>query len=303
MTRRKKPMRTLPLDPPLALQVPARFSVATYPPGATFGPRVLRNWEFVWLLEGNAVYLRDNEEFDTPENAIVLCRPGATDAFRWDKTRRTRHAYFHFEMTGAFPPSWGDVDTWPHVRPAAPQNDDLLRPLFRHLLAWSGRGDTMQTQFIALGLLAAFVTGQTASGDAHAVTATALPEPVARALAFIARRLDDDPSLPLPLAAIAQAACVTPEYLCRVFKRATGHSPSETVRLARLDRAATLLARSNYAVGEIATLCGFESQFHFARCFKTAWGQTPRAYRLSVALGNTVPLSLLHHSTHAPPFR
>ncbi len=285
---------------PLDLHVPDQFSIATYPPGASFGPRVLRNWEFVWLIESDAVYVRDGAEFDAPEGAIVLCRPGATDGFRWDAHRRTRHGYFHFEMTGAPPPAWGATDTWPHVRVS--RDDDLLRSSFRHLLTWSGRGDLVQTHLVALSLLSTFVTGQNESG-AGGVGTLALPDPVTRAVAFITRCLDEDGTAPISLPEIAGYACVTPEYLCRIFKRATGRSPGETVRLARLDRAAILLARSNYAVGEIAALCGFESQFHFVRCFKTAWGRTPRAYRNAVADGDAVPSSLLLHAAHAPPFR
>jgi hypothetical protein len=51
------------------------------------------------------------------------------------------------------------------VREAAGGAGDLLHTLFRHLLAWNGRSDRTQTQYIALGLLSAFVTGQTQAAD------------------------------------------------------------------------------------------------------------------------------------------
>jgi transcriptional regulator GlxA family with amidase domain len=108
---------------------------------------------------------------------------------------------------------------------------------------------------------------------------------VERALSFIAAQLDKTPDAPLPLSEIARAAFVTPEHLCRLFKAATGASPSETVRLARLDRSLTLLCRSNFTLGEIAALCGFASPFHFSRRFKQAFGQSPRALRDAVASG------------------
>ncbi|RYG88668.1 MAG: AraC family transcriptional regulator, partial [Alphaproteobacteria bacterium] len=120
------------------------------------------------------------------------------------------------------------------------------------------------------------------------------PEAVARAMAFIAARLEEQPSDPLPLDAIARAAYVSPEHLCRLFKTHTRHTPAETVRLIRLDRAAVLLARTNFSVGEIATLCGFPSQFHFARRFKEAFGQTPSDLRRAIASGlGGVPITRL----------
>jgi AraC-like DNA-binding protein len=281
-------MFSLPFD--LHLRTP---SVATYPAGATFGPRRLRDWEFVWMIEGDAVYRRDEEAAGAPQGSVVLCRPGTTDSFRWDPVRRTRHAYFHFDVVGEFPPEWAPAGEWPLVRVPAEGDADLLRPLFRHLLSMAdvgGAGDPTQARLLALSLLAAFATGRT---DAGAVDRPPLPEPVARAMAFLARRLDDAPGEALPLSEIARAACVTPEHLCRLFKSATGRSPAETVRLARLDRAAVLLARTNYAVGEVARLCGFESPFHFSRLFRRSFGQAPSEMRRAFAEGAPVPTSLL----------
>ena len=267
-----------------------RFAVATYPPGASYGPRALRNWEFVWILHGDAVYTRGDSTVDAPVGSIVLCRPGATDFFHWDPIHSTRHAYFHFEIGGDFPATWPAPNDWPLVR--NPSGDtDLLRPLFRNLMTWGNQGDQIQRQLIALSLVAAFVTGESESANV-ALSRPGFPEPVERALAFIATQLDQTPDAPLSLGAIADAAFVTPEHLCRLFKAATGSSPSETVRLARLDRSVTLLCRSNFSVAEIATLCGFASPFHFSRRFKETFGQSPRALRDAVASGAiAAPLS------------
>lgn len=267
-----------------------RFAVATYPPGASFGPRALRNWEFVWMLHGDAVYTRGERTVNAPVGSIVLCRPGATDFFRWDPVHSTRHAYFHFEMDGTFPATWPALEDWPPAR--NPSSDtDLLRPLFQNLMAWGNQGDPTQRRLIALSLLAAFVTGESESANV-ALLRPGFPEPVERALAFIAMQLDQAPNAPLSLGAIADAAFVTPEHLCRQFKVATGNSPSETVRLARLDRAVALLCRSNFSVAEIAALCGFASPFHFSRRFKETFGQSPRTLRDAVASGAiAAPLS------------
>ncbi|MBC8104096.1 MAG: helix-turn-helix transcriptional regulator [Cytophagales bacterium] len=281
----------------LALALDHPFAVAAYPPGATFGPRFLRTWEFVWMLEGDAVYTREGLPWVAPQGSLVLCSPGVTDFFRWDPHHRTRHAYFHFDLQGDPPLSWPSLSKWPIVR-LPETTTDLLRPLFRHLLTWSGKGDAAQRQLIALSLLAAFVTGETETDNGSApLSHHPLPDPVERGLAFIAARLDQRPQETVPLAAIADAAFVTPEHLCRLFKAATGHSPSETVRLARLDRAVTLLCRSNFSISQVAQLCGFASPFHFSRRFKEAFGQSPRALRAAVASGEfPAPTTARRHS-------
>jgi AraC-like DNA-binding protein len=271
------------------------WGIATYPPGATFGPRPMRDWEFVWLIEGDAEYSWSHHTVAAPENSIVLCRPGATDAFRWDTRRRTRHGYFHFDITH-WPPGWPPSHTWPLVRVPGP--DDIMPALFRHILTWSGHGNALHREIAIKHLLVAFWSGETTTHNAPPDT---LPEAVQRAIRFIYQRLEEKPESALPLPEIARAACVTPEHLCRVMKAATGRSPLETVRLARLDRAVTLLVRSNYSSGEIAALCGFASAFHFSRRFKEAYGQSPREVRYAVRNGAIPPLSRLLEHTHLQP--
>lgn len=270
--------------------------VATYPPGATFGPRRLREWEFVWMIESDAVYARAQDSHaarvPAPAGSVLLCRPSdepageVVDSFVWDARHRTRHAYFHFGLRHLPGADWPTLSAWPVVRAASP--DDLLLTLFRHVL--TPHDDALSRDLAATLLLRSFVTGQ---GAMSQVPPDAPPEPVSRALTFLYAHLDADAQTPVTLQMLARAACVSPEHLCRTFKTATGHSPLETVRLARLDRAATLLARSNFSIGEVGRLCGFSSPFHFARAFRDAFGMTPREARTRVAQGELPPMPRL----------
>lgn len=259
--------------PDLCVSLPTGWGVASYPPGASYGPRRMRDWEFVWLMQGDAEYRRGEAVKAAPEGSVVLCRPGATDAFRWDPARQTRHAFVHFRVE-AVPEVWPDWGDWPLVRGA--EEDDVLRPLFRHLLMWADGGDAGQCRLVLMTMLTAFHTGQRAMGGAARVVWPAAVEAVC---AFIAASLDDDPAAALPLPLLAAQSGVTPEHLCRLFKTALGHGPAAAVRRARLERAAVLLSRSNYTVAEVAALCGFASPFHFSRAFKQALGHSPSASR------------------------
>lgn len=273
---------------PVQVSLPRSFGVATYPAGATFGPRALHDYEFVWLLEGESHYQRNDEVFDVWPGSILLCRPGVTDYFRWNEHRRTRHAYFHFEIA-QLPTHWPLQDSWPLLRlneGGGDAGDDILRPLFRYLLTWLGRGDDSLCRSTVANLLTAFVLGQVSMRD---VPPEALSDPVAHALKFIRDRLEVDAAAPLSLIDVAGAACVSSEHLCRLFQQELEQSPMKTVRLARLDRVAVLLARSNYSIAQIAHLCGFASPFHLSRQFKAAFGQSPTALRHAIQKGATPP--------------
>jgi AraC-like DNA-binding protein len=257
--------------------------VVDYPPGAVFGPRRMGDFEFVWMLEGHALYSWGDEAVEAPPNAIVLCRPGHTDAFRWDPEKRTRHAYFHFDLPQT-PAGLPAVEFWPLAR--VMEEGDVLRPLFRYVLTWADNDQGGLVEATIVQMVRCFVTGQV---QTRPPPDDPLPDAVVRATAYIRDRLNADSSASIRFEELVEASCVTGPHLCRLFKRHTGHTPGETVRLARLDRAASLLARSNYSVKEIASLCGFATPFHFSRAFKQAYGQSPQHLRDRIQAGETPP--------------
>jgi AraC-like DNA-binding protein len=272
----------------LAFTMPATAGVATYPPGATFGPRLMRDYEFVWLIEGDALYSWNDQVAEAPEGSVVLCRPGGTDCFRWDPKRRTRHAFFHLQITRV-PRRWPAPHSWPLARTLS--EGDVLRPMFRYLLTWLGRGgDPALCRLSVEHMIRSYALGQF---QTHELPSHALPEPVERAMHHIRATLERDPSSTIAFADLADAACVTGAHLCRLFRKATGRTPAETVRLARLDRAAGLVGRSNYSIKQIADICGFATPFHFSRLFKGAYGVSPAKMRREIEAGQTPPLSRL----------
>src|SRR5258708_37845736 len=72
--------------------------LAFYPPGATFGPRTLGDFEFVWIVDGDVVWECDGLAHPAPAGTVLLARPGMRDGFRWDPKRPTRHGYVHFTL-------------------------------------------------------------------------------------------------------------------------------------------------------------------------------------------------------------
>jgi len=254
----------------------------TYPPATGFGPRRLRDYELVWVVQGSVVHHIQGQP-DTPleDGAMVLCRPGTTDRFTWDPTHPTRHAYLHFDFD-ELPDAWPKARAWPD-RWQLP-TDDVVRPLFRYLLAnAAGWGDTAAGRDVSPvvasaveTLLGALIMGPVAQASE---LAPALPGPVARSLGYVRQRLDTDMREAVTLDDLAGAAKVSPEHLCRLFREALDTSPVQAVSLLRLDRAMTQLVRSDLTVAQVADRTGFASPFHFSRRFKQVYGKSPSQAR------------------------
>lgn len=63
--------------------------------------------------------------------------------------------------------------------------------------------------------------------------------------------------------------------LYRKTKALTGYAPNELLRIARLKKAASLLASSEKTVAEITYEVGFSSPSYFTRCYKDYFGESP----------------------------
>src|SRR4029450_5298996 len=249
--------------------------VAVYPPGATFGPRRLEDFEFVWLLQGTAEWLYDLGSISLGPNSLLLGRPGITDSFLWDRGRPTRHAYLHFELAGRLP-QLPDPARWPLVRTLP--DDDPLRPLLGYLLSLGTQRcatHPQTTQEVLRLLLTLFVQGPLPDRDEQR-----LPPHLDTLVVFVRRAwAPPAPTRPLSLQDPAAGACISPGSLSRVFRQHYGIGPVAALELLRLARAATLLVRSNLSVAAVAHDCGFSNPHHFSRRFHRRYGQPPGRYR------------------------
>lgn len=264
----------------------ASSAIAVYPPGSTWGPRTLPDFEFVWILEGDAVWSCNGVGHPAPPGTLLLARPGTREHYRWDPARQTRHAYVHFSIERGLA-RLPNVDTWPLIRQLP--DGDILRPLFRHLL-WAlhhtGPGSAASIQTTLRHMLFSFLSGSMGTAS---LAGTELPTVVNVALRFAMERLERPKLRPPQIAELARAAGASPRQLHRAFQSALQCGPAAAIRLLRLDRAAFLLSDTSLDVQEIAGRVGFKNQFHFSRAFKSAFGRSPLDFRTRLATGHDAP--------------
>ena len=84
---------------------------------------------------------------------------------------------------------------------------------------------------------------------------------------------------PITTADIAREAGLTPNYLTRKFREATGLGLKEYLIFTRLQHAAMELVSTDASITDIALKCGFSDGNYFKDVFKKSYGMGPRAYR------------------------
>lgn len=74
---------------------------------------------------------------------------------------------------------------------------------------------------------------------------------------------------------LASILCMSRSTLFEKIKNISGLTPNNYIRLARLKKAAEILAKGQYMINEVCFLVGFSSASYFAKCFKKQFGVLP----------------------------
>jgi AraC family transcriptional regulator len=96
---------------------------------------------------------------------------------------------------------------------------------------------------------------------------------------YIEAHLDDR----LTLAELAKVVCLSPYHFSRSFKQTTGVGLHRYVTQRRLERAKTLLQRTNQSLAWVAQEVGFADQSHLASVFRREIGVTPGYFRAAAS--------------------
>jgi AraC family transcriptional regulator, transcriptional activator of pobA len=83
---------------------------------------------------------------------------------------------------------------------------------------------------------------------------------------------------PLSIEEAAKICCLSPNYFCFVFKRATGKTFTEYINVLRIHEAERLLRTNRYTVQQVAHMVGYSNLTYFGRVFKKLKNATPSVF-------------------------
>lgn len=265
-----------------------RPAIAEYPAGAHMPLRAIDDFEFVWLLRGQARLTSGDDSATTlvlPPGQLLLIPPGLRHDILWDPTRPSRHGYVHFgpehfdSAHGSTPrPARLGSPPLAELRVHPMTGDDPLSGLCAYLL-WLGRlDDTRWRQHVSGTLrfmLTLFLAGPLPSTDSP----LELPPPLMGAVGHLQQQWSQMPLRRIGVGELADAASVSRSYLSRLFRVGFGLSPAPALQRVRCSRAETLLTRTDLSLETVARQCGFADLSHFSHRFSAIHGVSPRAFR------------------------
>lgn len=98
---------------------------------------------------------------------------------------------------------------------------------------------------------------------------------ILQALQYVTANMDKK----IGLDDVAAHLHMNPSYFSRMFKKETGETFTDVVIRMKMDRARELLDTTEYSVGRIGDMLGYDNQSYFIKTFKSTVGVTPMEYR------------------------
>lgn len=83
----------------------------------------------------------------------------------------------------------------------------------------------------------------------------------------------------LSVETLAELVYLAPDYLNRLFKKATGRNVGQYLRQVRMDNASRLLLETNRKVMDICADVGYPNYSYFCQSFRDYFGKSPERYR------------------------
>ena len=255
--------------------------VGEFPPGARMAPRVLDDFELVWMIAGTARLVAE-PPLDLRPGDLVLLPAGHAHAIEWDAVRSTRHGYVHFT-----PPAHVVLPTEP-VRVRMTAHDPL--PGLCDYLSWLGAQGPADPADPADPAGPAAPTARVVDFLLTVLLDLPLPAPGAELTGPPSFRAAVDhlrtvwgvtPLRRVGVGDLADAAAVSRAQLHRAFRAAVGVGPARALEQLRCSRAETMLLRTDLTLAVVARECGYADVAHFSHRFDATHGVAPGSYRLS----------------------
>lgn len=130
--------------------------------------------------------------------------------------------------------------------------------------------------FAASGMLYSFILEfHRAAFDKNAEQGAAKETNLMSVLDYI----DENFSRDIELEELCGIAKITPQHLCRIFKKQLDMRPMEYIAKKRIQNAKSLLLTTDKTVSEIAAECGYHDVSYFGMLFRKWENMTPGEYR------------------------
>lgn len=244
-------------------------------PGHSFGPEVRRNYLIHYILSGYGCFEVEGKQYMLEPGQGFLIEPGWTTRYTADEDKPWTYIWAGFN--GTMVPKLLHELRLGQGQPvfSCPEADVLGKAVEE--LFYTADSDALLSLNQHRFLLSFFqvLAEHMAPERGDTVLESRTNYHIQKAMKFIRANYANQ----LHVEDIASYLGISRFHLCHLFKEVMGHSPQEYVTGVCLGQARELLTTTEFAVGEIALLCGYSNAEIFSKAFKKKYLISPSQYR------------------------
>lgn len=265
------------LSRPLIVESCGIYRFRTLPVMKTSRPLGRKDYQLLYIASGKIQFFLENQERELAAGHVVLYRPGIPQKYTYLAKSHPEVYWIHF--TGrdvemilgryGFPLFemilyTGISSEYQRLFLQIIRELQVQRPCFGELLP-------LLLEQIFLTIRRDRIEGPDADRK--------IQKEVERAVHFF----NENFYTPIRIEEYAAAQHMSTCWFIRNFKQYTGMPPMQYITSIRIAKAKSLLESTDYNIGEIASIVGYDNPLYFSRIFKKLTGNSPARYRKKLA--------------------
>lgn len=243
-------------------------------PDHSIGPAAHPNYVLHYILEGKGEYRINNHVYSLSAGQGFLMNPNIMSSYKADHTTPWKYLWIGFDGSYA-KKLLSQIGLSSRTLTFSANCGDKLLEVINRMLECDADGISyhlyLQTQlyvfFYHLSQVLSVESNKLHSGQQNYY--------IRMAEEFVEKYYAQN----IHVQDIADYVGICRSHLTTLFQDNLQMSPSEYITHFRLTRAHEQLAISNFSIGKIAEICGYQDSLVFSRAFKKMTGMTPTQYR------------------------
>lgn len=234
-------------------------------PGFGEKPHIWSNFLFHYVHSGKGTLHVDGAIFEVHENQGFIIFPGQIANYIADSAEPFEYTWVEFFGNGT-----KKLIASSNLSPKTPivndSNGNIGRTMWNLVESGEMRNPLLMSKFWAFAdtLINDSIQDMTPS-DIY----------VEKAISYIGENIGKSTTV----TDVCKHLNISRNYFCTIFTKKMGIAPKRYILDQHMEMAFELLRRSNFSIGEIANIVGYDKQSKFTKAFIRYTGQSPTAYR------------------------
>lgn len=230
------------------------------------------------ILKTSAIFVFDGKETVANPNSIIIFKKGTPQIYRASGAQFAND-WFHFNISGEDSAFFKELDI-PFDKIINLDNTNDLSLIIKNMCHERYSSNIYRVDSIELYMKLFFIK---LSEKIHSKSSEN-PSSYHDKMSILRSKIYNMPYVDWNIDGLAHELTISKSYFQHLYKETFGVSAINDVIISRIEHAKYLLSSTDISIIKIAEMCGYKSELHFMRQFKSRMKLTPSEYRKKFAV-------------------